>query len=88
MNSTGNPEDDIEARKERKAQKKALEQKAKERELMRGLDFVNEVKIKMKSERILTLPEKIIKLFEDTLEFFTPLKGPIVDIKANHIKSI
>lgn len=55
---------------------------------MRGLDFVSEVKLRVKQDAVETLPELILRLLAELLDRVTPCKDEIKDIEANHIKAI
>lgn len=55
---------------------------------MRGLDYVSEVNLRIKQDKIESIPEFLLRLLSTFLDKVTPCKDEIKDIEANHIKAI
>ena len=55
---------------------------------MRGLDYVSEVKLRVKLDKVENFVETILRFFFSFLDLITPCKTEIKDIEANHIAAI
>ena len=55
---------------------------------MRGLDYVSEVKLRVKLDKVENFVETILRFFFTFLDLITPCKEEIKDIEANHIAAI
>lgn len=59
-----------------------------ERDLMQGLDHIQNVRLKLLVERDKTIFDRIAETYAQLLDAITPLKDKLKVIKSQHINSI
>mmetsp|Transcript_24916 Transcript_24916/g.38720 ORF Transcript_24916/g.38720 Transcript_24916/m.38720 type:complete len:116 (+) Transcript_24916:445-792(+) len=83
-----NKELGLENRRKQAEIQEAIKREALERDFMKGLDFQNDIELKLYFQEDLEWYEWIELLFDLFLDKLTPLKQEITIIKGTQIKSI